>query len=144
MGDRVGGVGFLWFILMSVSYEPFSSFYYEKCLSILGFWRNFLCTQILHKDIVGYTFRVLLGKSLLWDLFWFWIISFLEKIFRHKSNIFQAILIKRIHCKNSQRLLESTVITKTNNIKQCVGFYHISPYQVNIILNENKIKIEYG
>ena len=43
-----------------------------------------------------------------------------------------------------RRLLESAVIFKTNHTKQRQGFYQISPNLANIILNENKIKIENG
>ena len=52
----------------------------------------------------------------------------------------QGTLIKPKHCKKSRRLLESAIISKTNYIKQRPGFYQISPFLANIILN--KIKIE--
>ena len=61
---------------------------------------------------------------------------------KHAFNFSQATLIKPIHFKKSQRLLESVVISKTNYIKEHLGFYQISPYLANIILNENRIKIE--
>ena len=56
---------------------------------------------------------------------------------------FQAILIEPIHCKKSQRLLESVVISRTNHIWQCPGFYQILPYLANIILNKNRIENRY-
>ena len=63
---------------------------------------------------------------------------------KHTFNFSQVTLIKPIQCKKSRRLLESAVISKTSHKKQRPSFYQISPYQVNIILNENKIKIENG
>ena len=56
----------------------------------------------------------------------------------------QVTLIKPIYGKTSRRLRESAVISKTKHLKQRPGFYQISPYLSNIILNENKIKIEKG
>ena len=59
-----------------------------------------------------------------------------------KFNFSQATRIKPIHYKKCYRLLESTLIFKTNHIKQCPGFYKISPYLADIMLDENNIKIE--
>ena len=61
---------------------------------------------------------------------------------KHTFNFSQATLIKPINCKKSRTLLESVVISKTNHIKWHPGFNQMSPYMMNIILNENKIKIE--
>ena len=63
---------------------------------------------------------------------------------KHTFIFSQATLIKPIHYKKSQRLLESAVISKINHIKQRPGFPQISPYLLNIILNENKINMENG
>ena len=63
---------------------------------------------------------------------------------QHTFDLSQATLIKPTHSKTSRRLLESAVISKRNHIKQRPGFYQISPYLANIILNENKIKMENG
>ena len=65
-------------------------------------------------------------------------------VLKHTFNFFQATVIKRKHCKNSCRLLESAVISKTNHVKQRLGFYQISLYLVDIIQYENNIKIENG
>ena len=62
---------------------------------------------------------------------------------KHTFNFSQATLIKPIQCKKYQRLLESAVISKTNHIKQRPGFYQISPYLANMILSENKIKVQF-
>ena len=59
---------------------------------------------------------------------------------KYTFNFSQATLIKPIHCKKSQRLLESAVISETNHIKQCSGFYQILPYLANIILKKKKKK----
>ena len=56
----------------------------------------------------------------------------------------QTTLIKPIHCKKSRRLIESTIISKTNHIKQHPGFYHTSLNLANILQHENNIKIENG
>ena len=64
---------------------------------------------------------------------------------KHTSNFSQTALIKPIHYKKYRRLLESVVISKTNHIYKRPGFLkfsQISPYQANIILHENNIKIE--
>ena len=63
---------------------------------------------------------------------------------KHTFNFSQATLIKLIHCKKFRRLLKYVAISKTNYIKQCPGFYQISPYLAHIILHENNIKIENG
>ena len=63
---------------------------------------------------------------------------------KHTFNFSQTTLIKPIPSKTSWRLLEFAVISKTNHIKQHPGFYQILPHLANIILNENKIKIENG
>ena len=63
---------------------------------------------------------------------------------KHTFNFSKATLIKPIHWKTPWRLLESAVISKTNHIKQRPGFYQISSFLANIILNENKIKIKNG
>ena len=41
---------------------------------------------------------------------------------KHTFKFPQATLIKPIHCKKSQRLLESVVISKTNHIKNVQAF----------------------
>ena len=42
-------------------------------------------------------------------------------------------------------LLESAIITHSKHIiKQCPGFYQISPYLADIILCENNIEMENG
>ena len=65
-------------------------------------------------------------------------------VLKRRLSFPQVILIKPMHCKKSQRLLESAVMSKTKYIKQRLGSYHISPYLANIILNDNKRKIEIG
>ena len=54
---------------------------------------------------------------------------------KHTFDFSQVTLMKPIHCKTFQRLLESAV-------KQRPGSYQISPHLANILPNENKIKIE--
>ena len=56
----------------------------------------------------------------------------------------QPTLIKLIHYKKSLRLLEFSVIFKTNHQKQHPGFYQILLYLADILLHENNIKIENG
>ena len=59
-------------------------------------------------------------------------------------NFSQATLITPIHCKKKPcRLLESAIISKTNDKKQRRGFYQISP-NADIMLRVNNIRIENG
>ena len=74
-----------------------------------------------------------------------WQLKHLKKIFflPHVSTLTRIQFFlshpNQTHCKKSRRLLESAVISKTNHIKQHLGFYQISPYPANIILNKIKI-----
>ena len=59
---------------------------------------------------------------------------------KHTFNFSQATLVKPIHCIQQ----ESAVNSQCNHIKQRPGFYQISSYLADIILQENYIKIENG
>ena len=66
-------------------------------------------------------------------------------IFKDISNFLQVILIKPIYCRNSLCLFESAIIPHSKHtIKQNPGFFPISPYQANIILRKNNIRIDNG
>ena len=65
--------------------------------------------------------------------------------FKDTFNFSQATLIKPIHCKKSNRLLESTIISHSKHIiKQRHDFNQISLYLADIILHEINIEIEKG
>ena len=70
----------------------------------------------LEKRIHGYKWSIKINDD--WNA-----LSFQVLELKQTFNFSQAVLIKPIHCKKSQRLLESMDISKTNHVEQHPGFY---------------------